>query len=51
MTTVSEAGLVETFDLLANEGVIVYGPHDTIKVEDDGYPVRMPTNTSRASRS
>lgn len=51
MATVSEAGLVETFDLLASEDVIVYGPHETVKVEDNGYPVRRPSDTSQASCS
>ena len=51
MAAISEDELVETFDLLANEGVIVYGPHETIKVEADGYPVRKPTNTCQVSCS
>lgn len=34
------AALVEAFDRLVDEGVIVYGPHQTIRVDANGYPVR-----------
>jgi hypothetical protein len=49
MADVTEARLVETFDQLANQGVIVYGPHETVKVEDDGYPVRKHGNNHKPS--
>lgn len=39
MADISEAGLVETFDKLVSEGVIVYGPHESVKLKDQGYPV------------
>lgn len=46
-----EVGLVETFDKLASEGAIVYGPHKIVSVEDNGYPVRRYTTTSQVFRS
>ena len=51
MVDYSEAGLVETFDKLASEGAIVFGPHKIVSVEDNGYPVRRYTTTSQALRS
>lgn len=39
MADISEAGLVETFDRLVSEGVIVYGPHESVRLKDEGYPV------------
>ncbi|EMD88897.1 hypothetical protein COCC4DRAFT_60432 [Bipolaris maydis ATCC 48331] len=41
MADYSEAGLVETFDKLASEGAIVFGPHKIVSVEDDGYPLEF----------
>ncbi|EOA90638.1 uncharacterized protein SETTUDRAFT_144615 [Exserohilum turcica Et28A] len=35
------AALVEAFDRLVDEGVIVYGPHQTIRVDANGYPVEF----------
>jgi ATP adenylyltransferase len=39
MDDVTEASLTETFDTLVSDGVIVYGPNESIKLEDEGYPV------------
>lgn len=39
MDDVTEAALIKTFDKLASEHVILYGPYESIKVEDEGYPV------------
>jgi hypothetical protein len=42
MDKLSEGTLVTIFDQLVSEGVIVYGPHESIKVNDGGYPVCEP---------
>jgi ATP adenylyltransferase/5',5'''-P-1,P-4-tetraphosphate phosphorylase II len=39
MENVTEAALTESFDQLVSEGVIVYGPHESVKLDDQGYPV------------
>jgi hypothetical protein len=39
MDDVTEAALIKTFDKLASEHVILYGPYESIEVEDEGYPV------------
>jgi hypothetical protein len=39
MEDLSEEALTTTFDKLVSEGVIVYGPHESVKVEAEGYPV------------
>lgn len=39
MDDISEQNLIDTFDQLVSEGVIVYGPHTKHFVEDQGYPV------------
>ena len=39
MDNVTEAALTDTFDKLVSEGVIQYGPHESIKLQDEGYPV------------
>ena len=39
MEDVSEETLLTTFDKLVSEGVIVFGPHESFKIEDEGYPV------------
>jgi hypothetical protein len=31
--------LIATFDYLVSEDVIVYGPHETVRYVDQGYPV------------
>ncbi|RAR01530.1 ap4a phosphorylase 2 [Stemphylium lycopersici] len=36
-----QAGLVETFDKLVSEGVIVYGPHESVRLKDEGYPLEF----------
>ncbi|KAG9185658.1 sulfate adenylyltransferase (ADP) / ATP adenylyltransferase [Alternaria panax] len=41
MDDVTEAALTETFDKLVTEGVIVHGPHKSITVEDEGYPIEF----------
>ncbi|KAF1944211.1 hypothetical protein EJ02DRAFT_103705 [Clathrospora elynae] len=37
----SEEKLITTFDRLVSEGIIVYGPHESIKVEDEYYPIEF----------
>ncbi|KAF2848765.1 hypothetical protein T440DRAFT_469837 [Plenodomus tracheiphilus IPT5] len=39
MNQQSEESLTERFDQLVAEGVIVYGPHESIRVEAEGYPI------------
>lgn len=39
MEDLNEDKLIATFDYLASEGVIVYGPHETVRYVDEGYPV------------
>jgi hypothetical protein len=39
MDDITEDKLTETFDQLVAEGIIVYGPYESIKTEDHGYPV------------
>ena len=41
MDDLSEESLINTFDKLVSEGVIVYGPSTSITVEDEGYPVSL----------
>jgi ATP adenylyltransferase/5',5'''-P-1,P-4-tetraphosphate phosphorylase II len=42
MDGITEDKLITTFDQLVSEGVIVYGPHESIKRDDHGYPVLLP---------
>lgn len=39
MDTLSETSLTERFDQLVAEGVIVYGPHKSVQVEAEEYPI------------
>lgn len=39
MDNVTETALTESFDKLVSEGVIVYGPNESIKLDHEGYPV------------
>lgn len=39
MHHLTEQTLTTTFDQLVDQGVIVYGPHESVKVEAEGYPV------------
>ncbi|RMZ74290.1 ATP adenylyltransferase [Pyrenophora seminiperda CCB06] len=41
MDGVSEAKLTDTFDELVSRGVIVYGPHESVKLEAEGYPIEF----------
>lgn len=43
MDDVSEAKLTDTFDELVSQAVIVYGPHESVKLEAEGYPVSNQT--------
>jgi hypothetical protein len=45
MEEISSESLIATFDHLVSEGVIVYGPHTTHAIEDEGYPVRYNSQT------
>lgn len=42
MDNISESNLLERFDELVAEGVIIYGPHTKRPVEAEGYPVLPP---------
>ncbi|KAH9865194.1 hypothetical protein IAQ61_009141, partial [Plenodomus lingam] len=41
MDILTEEILIERFDQLVSEGVIIYGPHDTIPIEARGYPLTL----------
>ncbi|KAI4932393.1 hypothetical protein J4E86_011615 [Alternaria arbusti] len=41
MDNVTEAALTESFDKLVSEGVIVYGPNESIKFKHEGYPIEF----------
>lgn len=40
MDALSEKTIIDLFDQLVSEGVIVYGPYETIAEACGGYPVR-----------
>jgi hypothetical protein len=41
MASTMEDDAVKLFDQLVSEGVIIYGPHQAIFHEDNGFPVSM----------
>lgn len=41
MAELSEEKITSLFDQLVSENVLVYGPHESIKCEADGYPVSL----------
>ena len=43
MSELDEAKTVAVFDQLVSEGVLVYGPHESIVREAEGYPVSVPS--------
>lgn len=45
MTELNEDAIVVIFDQLVSEGVLVYGPHESIIREAEGYPVSVPSQT------
>ncbi|KAI8934751.1 hypothetical protein NX059_008439 [Plenodomus lindquistii] len=50
MDDLSEQTLITRFDQLVDEGIIIYGPHETIHVEAEGYPLTFricPTLTTK----
>jgi hypothetical protein len=40
MADLSNESITALFDQLVSENIIVYGPHESIKCEAEGYPVR-----------
>jgi hypothetical protein len=42
----SEVQIVATFDTLVSDGLLIYGPHQVIEYDCEGYPV-SPTLTCR----
>ena len=51
MDGVSEAKLIDTFDELVSQGVILYGPHESVKLEAEGYPVSDQTIKAKQSKA
>lgn len=41
MNDSEEGKLIAVFDQLVSEGVVVYGPYDSITREAEGYPVSV----------